>query len=233
MTQDIYFYASMLAHHSYALLDSLYTSVETLEGMPVTLLTSRELERKDVSLPGLLPLGPDAPYIQRLAERMKAGETDPSCNPVATLIATDSRLTQEQIERHLTSRPLCFTDTPGKQAYLRFYDPHIFPHFVRILSPERLKCLYGCNGEVLLWTYRFYGQWVPMPAPEPAGAVPSLWLIPQGQCESLFALGKVNGALKARQEQMGRPWKDFAEWAEAANAIETDILKPTASTKPI
>lgn len=222
MTQDrdINFYSDLLACHQYALVDRVFTSEQTLEKIPVIPLIPSRVSSDADQMPALMPL--DAPYMPRLAARMKAGETDPSCNPIDTLIAVAPHITQKRLVSHLTSR-LIFFSPGGKKGYLRYFSSDIFPHLLRILPPTGLKNLFGQRGEVLNWTYRFQDTWNTVSAPTVAEGVHAAWIISREQYAALEIVGEVNEVLDAYREKMDRPWKDIAEWDEKACVIELAI----------
>jgi len=218
---DIEFYSDLLARHQYALVDRAVASAKILEKLPLVLLVPSSLRSDEHVMPGLLPLGPDKPYMGYLAECMKKGETDASENPVDTLLVVSPDIEQRQLELHLISRLIVFSQQ-GK-AYLRYYSSDIFPHLVRILSARRLKSLFGPKGQVCQWTYRFQNEWIPVPAPDVDRGVPLAWVIRRENRDSLDIVGDVSQAVDIYQEKLNRPWKDHAEWDKAVRLAERSI----------
>jgi len=222
-THDIGFYTDLLAQHQYALIDRAAASAEMLAKFPLVPLIPDLLKNKDdIKLtPALLPLPSDAPYMALLAECMKAGEKDASENPVDTLIVASPDVGQRLLEVHLTSRLIVYS--PQGRAFLRYYSSDIFPHLVRVLSPERLKSLFGPREQVCQWTYRFQNEWISVHAPELTEGVPLSWMVSREERESLDLVGDVNKTLDARQQKTGRPWNSHAEWNEQAAVAERSI----------
>jgi len=218
---DIEFYSDLLARHQYALVDRVGAPAEILEALPLVLLVPDYLRSDENAMPGLLPLGPDKPYMAYLAECMKAGERNASENPVDTLLVASPDIGQRLLEIHLTSRLIVYS--PQGRAFLRYYSSDIFPHLVRILSVERLKSLFGYKAQVCQWTYRFQNEWITVPVPDVNRHVPISCVIRREERESLDIVGDVNKALDAYRKEMGRPWENHAEWNEKACAIDHSI----------
>ena len=147
---DTAFYSALLAQHQYALVDREVASEDALKGLPLIPLIPDELEGDVNAMPALLPFGPKATYMERLAVSMKAGETDPRLNPVSTLIVVSPSVKQKALKDHLVSRLI--VTSPQGRTFLRYYSSDIFPHLVRILSPARLKSLFGPLNQVQRWT---------------------------------------------------------------------------------
>jgi len=225
MTQanDIAFYSALLQRHQYAFVDRVFTSEKMLEGMPIIPLVPKELRSDAEQMPALLPLGQGAPYMSRLAAMMKAGEEDPSCNPVDTLIVVTPDIEQSRLESHLISRLICLSPKRGK-VYLRYFSSDVFPHLLRVFSPAHLKSLFGPHGEVREWTYRFQNDWITVPAPYVTEDVlPLAWVVTKGQLEALTIVGDVSRVLDTYQERIGRPWNSHAEWDAKARVAEISI----------
>lgn len=229
MTQghDIAFYSALLACHQYAFIDHATTSAETMEGLPLIPLVPWEMKRDIALTPALLPLTPESPYMERLAVGMKMGESNVSLNAIKTLIATAPNIEQCRLEKHLISR-LIFYRQHGGRGFLRYYSSDIFPHLVRALPPSRLKKLFGLDGQVLNWTFRFQNDWITVPAPEASGPMLQAWIMTKTDIEALDLVGEIEHVLGIYRKEMGRPWKDYAEWDEKARAIE-NILRSVAS----
>jgi len=222
---DFEFYLDLLTRHQYAFFDRMATPEDMCELFPFIPLVPDYLRSDAHRMPGLLPLAPDAPYMEHLAACMTLEVENPSINPVATLIEVSPDVNQRLLEIHLTSRLIVYS--PQGKAYLRYYSSDIFPHLVRVLSPERLKSLFGSDrnllGRVQKWTYRFQDEWITVPAPEVTKGVPIAWTVLREQREALNLVDKVDKALDAYQTEMGRPWNDYAEWNEKACAIELSL----------
>jgi hypothetical protein len=223
---DISFYSDLLARHQYALVDRAFASQETLEEIPTFPLVPRPLKVAADEMPVLVPLNPKAPHMAFLADCMKKGESDTSENPVDTLIAVSPDVKQQLLERHLISRLI--VKSPQGEAYMRYYSSDVFPHLVRILSPARLKSLFGHDGgiygaAVQHWTYRFQNEWITVDAPVTEDVAPTSWIITREQRESLDHVGELSKALDTYRDNMDRPWKDHVEWNEKACIAERSM----------
>jgi len=215
------YYSDLLARHQYAIVDRAALPESTLKRFPLSLLVHRELENDEGMLPGLLPLEKDAPYMKLLAACMVLGQKDPSLNPVGTLIVASPDIEPRRLETHLTSRLIVYSQQG--RAFLRYYSSDIFPHLVRILAPARLKSLFGPQGQVYQWTYRFQNEWITVPVPDVTEGVPLTWIIRREEHESLDLVGEVNQALDTYCDNMGRPWNNHAEWNEKACLVERSM----------
>jgi len=218
---DTAFYSALLAQHQYALVDREVASEDALKGLPLIPLIPDELEGDVNAMPALLPFGPKATYMERLAVSMKAGETDPRLNPVSTLIVVSPSVKQKALKDHLVSRLI--VTSPQGRTFLRYYSSDIFPHLVRILSPARLKSLFGPLNQVQRWTYRFQSDWITIPAPKITVGVPRHWNVFKDQREALDLVTDVNKVLDTYREKMGRPWKDHLEWEGKIHVAELSV----------
>ena len=212
------FYSHLLMQHQYAFVDRATTYKDAYELYPIIPLVPDSLRSDANKMPALIPLMPDAPYMERLAACMTLGQEMPYLDPVATLIAVPPDVSQDLLVRHFISRLIC--DSPQGKMYLRYFSSDIFPHLVRVLSAERLKSLFG---KVDQWTYHFQNEWITVPAPDVTEGVPVIWRVLQGQREAIDLLGMVNRVLGDHKEQMGRPWKNHAEWNEKARIAEASF----------
>jgi len=218
---DKAFYLALLARHQYALVDREATPASTLEGLPLIALVPDELEADACAMPAILPLGPEMPYMERLAVSMQEGEEDRNLSPIGTLIVVPSSVRLDVLKAHLISRLI--VASPQGRAFLRYYRSDIFPHLVRALSPARLKSLFGPSGQVQEWTYRFQNDWITVPAPSITVGVPRHWNVFKDQREALDLVNDVNRVLDTYREKMGRPWKDHAEWEGKIHVAELSI----------
>ena len=225
MTQEhnILFYSGLLARHQYAFVDRAVVPAETLEGLPIIPLVPRELRSDAQQMPALLPLAPEAPYMERLSVAMKMGEDNATLDPVDTLIAVAPDISQNLLASHLTSRLIVHFQR--NKAFLRYYSSDIFPHLVRVLPPGYLKSLFGRRGEVQKWTYRFQGDWISVPVPyvSEGEGVPNFWAVTAEQRKVLDIAGEINQTLDEYRAKMGRPWNDCQEWEVKARVTEYSI----------
>ena len=124
----------------------------------------------------------------------------------------------EDMTIHLSDR-LALHGPRGSIDMLRYYDPRVFRHLGRILTPERLRTLYGPVTE---WTIRLNGKWISLPAPEvkDTALIPKFWGVKETQYAQLDRIIHLNSILDRREKQLGRPWRDLDDYHDAARPAD-------------
>jgi hypothetical protein len=217
-------YEELLAQHNYAIIDrALLEDESEIDGLPVEPLVPHEM-RGDVGiLPMLLPLEAEAPYIKTLIETFEAADFGLGRYPFTCLL-TAPGVTPSRMKAHLTARLVLHSPRGGKDL-LRYYDPRVFPHLVRILTPEQLRALYG---PIQAWTFIFQQAWQSLSVPEVAGIVPGFWVVDDEQHAQLNRVIQLNTVLSTRQDKPDRAWVSLAEYSDAAQTA--DAALKTAQT---
>lgn len=93
---------------------------------------------------------------------------------------------------HLRTRQLI--ERRGERGWLRWHDPHVWVHLLRVMQPDQLKTLFG---PVDRWHLLLAGQWwsVQIDASE-SGSTTAAWPdLTSEQWDALLRLGPVNRAL--------------------------------------
>ncbi|MCL2644811.1 MAG: DUF4123 domain-containing protein [Betaproteobacteria bacterium] len=217
-------YAGFLRTHQFALVDQAHLKPqEWHEGLPLLPLESYALKANPDLLPALLPLEPGAPYMDALIENLELAEDDPGLLTPCALLTVALGTEPEQLQRHL-GKCLVVNLEVGRTAYVRYFDPTVFPWLARIIPPNRLSLLYG---PILSWTIPFQKEWVSFPAPQTEHKA-AAWVMTAEQWERVELIRLVDRVLTECEKVMGCPWESFEEYDHAAITAERAMM--TAQT---
>jgi len=226
MTTD---YTDILSLHDYAIIDRVGLYEEPWhKALPMTLLMPKLLRSDAEKMPALLPLGPQAPYLEELAEDLRTADEHGFKPLVSTLLTVPPETDPARLHWHLTA---CVAlQSPQGRATLRYYDPLVFLHLDRVFNAHRYK-EYFYGSVVSSWTLRFQKGWVTLPVPEvedykpnPLGLA-SMLLVDAPQREGLDRIGAINLALALWREKTGHPWPGLAEWRVLAAQADACIAR--------
>jgi len=213
-------YPELLQAHQFALIDqAALIPQDWHEGLPLLPLETTALKASPGTLPALLPLGPDMPYMGSLLQNLELAEDDPSLLTPCALLATAPDTEPESLQRHLAE---CLVPYVGihSRAYLRYFDPTVFPRLARIIPPNRLSFLYG---PVYTWTIPFQKEWIRFHEPNPERRS-SVWVLSAEQWEQIELIRFINRALEQYESYLGHPWNSFKEYDKAAETAERAML---------
>ena len=214
--------SELLQRHQFALVDRAHLiPQEWHEELPLMPLVHEELEASPDRLPALLPLKPDASYMKALALNLELAKEEPDmCSPCA-LLATAPGTKPTRLQKQLTSCLVVPVLPRNSKAYIRYFDPTVFPKLSRIIAPSRWSLLYG---SVLEWVIPFQKEWISFPAPEPEHRV-ALWSITEQEWDRIARIRLVNEALTEYGMALDHPWASFVEYDEASMLAERAILE--------
>ena len=214
-------YTEFLQAHQFALIDQVNLVPKGWhEGLPLLVLENNAL--KDVHpcrMPALLPLEPKAPYMEELAWNLEEAEHDPDALTPCALLATSPGIAPERLQKYLANRLVTLVGGPQK-AYLRYFDPTVFPKLARIIPPNRWHLLYG---PIQTWTIPFQKEWISFTAPNPEQK-DLAWIMTDEQWERVEYIRYINFALKEYEKCLCLQWKNFEEYDKASITAEQAML---------
>jgi len=204
----------LLEQHQYALVDRHAVGEDACEGLPIKPLIPRVLGKLAPFMPGLLPVGPDAPYLEYLIDNIEQAGEGKKQHLLSALLAVPKGVNPDSLQRHLTNRLVLHG--PRDRYYLRYFDPRVFPHLAyRILTTKQIQCLFG---PITQWSFRFQSEWVTVSAPSEAGVIPLVWKAKADQRAALDDVILLNKALLQRKQALDQDWKSIDDWRAAMDA---------------
>jgi len=213
-------YQGLLQAHQFAIIDQKNLAAQDWhEGLPLLPLETRVLKIPSNRLPALLPLGPDAPYMRALLQNLELAEDDPGLLTPCALLATAPDTKPERLQRHLAECLVPYVGI-GNRAYLRYFDPTVFPKLAHIIPPNHWGYLYG---PAHTWTIPFQKEWIAFPEPNPEHRS-RVWMLSAEQWEHIELIRYINRALEQYESYLGRPWCNFTEYDKAAQTAECAML---------
>jgi hypothetical protein len=127
--------------------------------------------------------------------------------------------TDREVRLHLTRRLLI--ESPRGKIFLRYFDPRVFPHLVRILPPDRVRALFG---PIQHWTIPFQKSWRSYERPEVSGIIPLHWTTDAQQADYILKrIGPTNTVLRRWCAGLGRDIPP-AEFDSLAAHIDRALL---------
>ena len=100
MTESLY----LLHSHQFALVDRTNLRPQDWHAsLPLLPLAPKKLKADTDKLPALLPLSPDAPYLDALAKNMELAKEDPEMGTLCALLRVSGEIAPEQLQRHLAN----------------------------------------------------------------------------------------------------------------------------------
>jgi len=210
----------LLQAHQFALINrAKLAPQEWHEQLPLLPLVKKELRATPERSPALLPLAPDAPYMDALAQNLELALKKPKLRTPCALFDLFEDTKPERLQRHLAD---CLVPrlASGGKAYLRYFDPTVFPKLARIIPPNRWSLLYG---PIRRWTIPFQNEWISFPVPEVEHKA-AAWVITDPQWERIERIRFINNALMQRELTLNRPWESFEEYDQAGKVAERAML---------
>lgn len=209
----------LLARHNFAIIDPPLISGDSrnawIDELPLKPIVPLDMRGDAGRMPRLLPLPPDAPYWQRVADNLSG---QPDRRVLHCLIEAPGSSTGV-IRAHVHNALL----THGHLSiyFIPFYDPRVFPHLRRIVRPQQLHPLFG---PIRTMTFPFQDTWICHTPPEvpPGTLIPTLW---QANAEQRQRMKRVQDLYEVlaryRREVMDfAPWPDYATYVEIMARIE-------------
>jgi len=106
----------------------------------------------------------------------------------------------EIMQSHLKQRLVA--DSHRGRIFLRFYDPRVFPHLLRVLAPQRLLALFG---PILEWTILFEGEWTGFTSPETDVTMQRYWALEKKEADIVLdVIAPTNTVLMRWRMKQGR-----------------------------
>jgi hypothetical protein len=205
----------LLQAHQFALVDrAVLLWQEWHTGLPLLPLENKALKASPEKLPALLPLTPDAPYMDALALNLEQTKEEPELRTACALLAVPEEIEPEQLQKHLTERLVAHLNS-GK-AYIRYFDPLVFPFLFRIIPPPRLHLLFG---PIQCWSIPFQDEWISYAVPEVEHKA-TAWIFSDQQWERIGRILSINDVLMEYEVMQDRQWKSFAEYEQAGEIAE-------------
>ena len=199
----------LLACHNFALVNpSLIAWNAWLDGLPLKPVVPYIMRGDASSMPHLLPLPPDAPYLQQVADNLSDRPEQ-----LALYCLIDAPESPEVMWAHLHN--VLLTRAHLSIYFIPFYKPRVFPHLLRIVRPQELPSLFG---PIRTLSFPFQDEWVSHTPPEfPGELIPSLW---QANAEQRQRMNRVQH-LREVLDWYRREVMDFAPWPDYATYLDT------------
>ncbi|MDR0702841.1 MAG: DUF4123 domain-containing protein [Azoarcus sp.] len=171
----------MLAQHGYAIVNTGGMREDDSKALqaafPISPLVPGSLKSDAAEMPVLLAIDHlDDGQRKALLARLKKVEEKNNAHDWPACLIDAPEATHKGLALHLTRRLVL--DSPRGKIFLRYFDPRVFPHLVRILPPERVCALFG---PIQTWTIPFQKTWRSYKRPEITGIVPLHWWADAGQ----------------------------------------------------
>jgi len=207
-----------LARFTHAIID--FTSVvfeDWHQELPVEPLVPHYFRSDADVMPVLLTLDSlsDA-HLDLLCENLEQAKDSPYMLLLSCLLHVAPDTHPKILAHHLTQ--LLMLDGPGREGVnclLRYHHKSIFLHLLRILSPKRVRQLFG---PVSVWSVPFQQEWTDFPAPDIAGPIPTYWAIDAEQAARLGRIDLINNVLIRWKEKTGLRWASVEAFhADAEN----------------
>jgi len=210
----------LLQSHSFALINrSKLLPQAWHEKLPLLALRHSRIGGSPERLPALLALQPGAPYMEALAQNLEMSQEQPELRTLCALFSLAEDIEPEPLRAHLSERLVAHLASGGR-AFLRYFDPSVFPKLARIIPAHRWRLLYGPIQD---WTIPFQNEWITFPAPQTdikAGA----WVLTDEQWARVEHIRLINQALTDYQTAQDAPWESFEHYSQATETAERALL---------
>lgn len=222
-------YAEILARHSHAIVDSGNAARD--EGLyarlPLKPIVPHELRGNLDILPSLLRIEPDAPWFEELVDNLEEvaqGREDKRLISCLLDAPSDTKRDEDILMMQLTSRVLAYSHST-RRFLMRFYDPRVFPHLLRILRPVQLITLFG---PIRTLSFLYGEECISHVPPEvaPGESIPAFWHVKPEQREWIDRIQWMNEVAGWYQMKYG-DWPDYAAYAKTLAQIETAMSDAT------
>jgi len=204
----------ILQAHQFALINQT-ASLTYRTDFPLFALAPEELEADPDLMPALLPLEPGKPYMAALAQNMEEAKEEPKRLALYGLLAVGEAIEPPRLQAHLANRLVARLASGGK-AYVRYFDPTVYPKLARIIPPPRWSLL---HGPIVRWSIPFYDKWISFFAPEVEHKA-AAWIITEEQWARVERIRFINDALMEHEVILERPWESFEEYSQATEVAE-------------
>jgi hypothetical protein len=223
-------YAELLTRHDYALVNKPSLEPEPWhDTFPLVPIAPEILSGDLDKVPALLDLKSlDAPLTTRLIENLHAAQTGGEERLISALLAVAPGTQTERVHKHLENRLVMYRARPHGQFMLRYQDPRVFVHFRRVLNEPLIRAMYG---PVRVWTIPFQNEWLELPALED-GPRREYWCANPQQADAMGRIGHINMTLKKLKKHRGQPWRDLAEFLEAAEKADRALIVAARELNP-
>jgi hypothetical protein len=212
----------LLCQHNYGLVDRSALREEAWhKALPLIPIVPKMLRSDEEKMPALLPFDPNESYMALLADNLEQAAKAPSKHLFCCMLDVMPNVSQSHLLQHL-KRHLVLTCMHGpiwNRYFLRYYDPRVMPHLVRIFRPAQIRSLLGV---VTKWTIRFQREWIALPLPD-EGPARSFWGVDTEQESRIKRILTLNRVLTNWKEQRGSPWANYEEYTDAIDYVEKAV----------
>lgn len=219
-------YEELLAQHDYAMLEG-FVSVNApwCIQTPHTQLVPDFLRSDAEKMPIILPL--KSANLPRLCKNMLAAEQGEEACVISSLFSVPPESDPKLLELYMRHRLIL--KHPGGESFLRYYDSRVFPHLIRILTPEQLHGFFKMSTarEASLftrWTFTFQDEWMSL-TPSWTGQWHDVKFVSDAQRRSLDRVELLNILMLNKYWlATGKHWRNLEDFNAAVNRVEQAIL---------
>jgi hypothetical protein len=210
---------ALLARHNFALINPSTLPWNVWLGkLPLKPIVPYGMEGDADKMPHLLPLPPDAPYLQQIADNL-IGRPD---RLVLYCLIDAPDLSPKGMWAHLYN--VLLTRTHLSIYLIPFYDPRVFPHLHRIVPPQQLHALFG---PIQTLSFPFQDEWVHYlrPETEPGKPVRLVWWVSAEQRRRIARVMDLREVLDLYQRDVmdSTAWPDYATYVKIMARIEQSM----------